>query len=131
MIALDTNVLVRFVVDDDDAQCAKAHRLIARAIGRGESIFISDVTLCEFVWVLRSAYRFPRRQIADTLGQLLDASHLEFQGQPGLAAALSAYRAGKGDFADYVIRSRARGAGCESVATFDRALHAEDAFVTP
>jgi predicted nucleic-acid-binding protein len=129
VIALDTNVLVRFVVADDAEQAARAKALVARATAQGEALFVSDVVLCEFVWVLQAAYRFPRGIVVRTLGRLLAARALSFRDSAAVARALDAFARGKGDFADYVILAHAREAGCEGVATFDRALLREDHFV--
>ena len=131
MIALDTNVLVRFLVVDDKAQSAKAARLVKRTVASNETLFVSDVVICETVWVLLSAYQVSRAEVGDILGQLLKATHLSFRDVDGLARALDGFSAGKGDFADYVIKEHARAAGCERVATFDRALLKEEGFVAP
>src|ERR1700694_1167426 len=121
MIALDTNVLVRFLVVDDKAQSAKAGRLVERAGARTEALFASDVVVCETVWVLLSSYQVSRAPVGDLLGQLLQATHLSFRDVDALRRALEAFVAGKGDFADYVIKEAARAAGCDGVVTFDRA----------
>jgi len=131
MIALDTNVLVRFLVEDDNAQSGKAARFVQRAIGGGDALFVSDVVICETVWVLVAAYRVPRREIGETLGQLLMAAHLRFASVDRLSRAREAFVAGKGDFADYVIREEARDAGCDRVVTFDRVLLKEHGFAAP
>ena len=131
MIALDTNVLVRFLVDDDKAQSARAARLIQRAIARDEPLFLSDIVVCETVWVLSSVYRVARAEIGDVLGQLLGATHLVFRDVDVLLRACEAFLRGRGDFADYVIREGARAAGCDEVATFDRSLLREQGFVAP
>jgi predicted nucleic-acid-binding protein len=131
VIALDTNVLVRFLVEDDKAQSAKAAKLVQRAVTRKETLFVSDVVLCETVWVLVSAYRVTRAEVGQVLGQLLKATHLNFRNVDELLQALKAFGAGKGDFADYVIREHARVAGCDEVATFDRALLTEKGFSSP
>jgi predicted nucleic-acid-binding protein len=129
MIALDTNVLVRFLVEDDKAQSAKAARLVERVAARDETLFVSDVVICETVWVLLSAYQVSGAAVGDILGQLFKAKHLSFRDVDGLVRALEAFVAGKGDFADYVIKEHARAAGCDEVATFDRALLKEAGFV--
>lgn len=131
MIALDTNVLVRFLVEDDPAQSARAARLIDRAVARNEALFVSDLVLCETVWVLLSAYRVPRAEVAALLAQVLKASHLAFRDAEALLRALQGFVRGKGDFADYVIREHALMAGCDDVATFDRALLKEKGFIAP
>lgn len=131
MIALDTNVLVRFLVDDDAAQRERARRLLARALRDDERVLVSVIVACETVWVLSSAYSFTREQIAGVLDSLLRSPQLEFEHADDVRAALEAHRSGRGDFADYVIRERARRNGCEAVATFDKTLLKERGFVAP
>ena len=131
MIALDTNVLVRFLVEDDEAQTAKAAALIEHTIDSGDALFVADVVLCETVWVLAGSYHVSRVEITKTLRDLLRAKHLIFAASDQLARALDAFAEGRGDFADYVIREHARAADCEAVATFDRALLQERGFVAP
>jgi predicted nucleic-acid-binding protein len=131
MIALDTNVLMRFLVEDDKAQSARAARFVAKAIARDDPLFISDVVMCETVWLLVAAYQVPRQEIGETLGRLLMAAHLRYADVDRLSRALNAFLTGKGDFADYLIREEARAAGCEQVATFDRVLLKERAFIAP
>ncbi len=131
MIALDTNVLVRFLVQDDDGQTARVQALLQRAIDQGVSCYVSDVALCELVWVLERSYKIHREEIGQGLRQLLRARHLLFSSTDRLFRALKAYASRRGDFADYVIREHARSAGCESVATFDKALLTEQGFMAP
>lgn len=131
MIALDTNVLIRFLVEDDPVQCRQAKALIRRAIASGEPCFVSEVVLCEIVWVLESSYRVERVEIGRVLDRLLRAQRLRFRSSERLARALAAYTSGRGDFADYWIREAAGEGGCESVATFDRALLREPGFTSP
>lgn len=131
MIALDTNVLVRFVVADDAQQSARARALVERAESEGEALFVSDVVLCELVWVLQAAYRFPRAVVVQTLRRMLQARVLAFRDSTALGRATDAYASGKGDFADYVVREHARAAGCEKVVTFDAALLREPSFERP
>lgn len=84
--------------------------------------------LCELVWVLTRRADLSRTQIAKALDQLL-RTELIVVSDPGVAdRALRAYRAGKGDFADYLIREQARALDAEEVHTFDRALKGEDGF---
>jgi predicted nucleic-acid-binding protein len=131
MIAVDTNVLVRFLVNDDKAQSARAVRLIERVAARDETLFVSDAVICEAVWVLQSGYQVPRSQIGAILDQLFKAARLAFRDVDGLMRALAAFVAGKGDFADYLIQEHARAAGRDEVVTFDRALLKEPGFVAP
>ncbi len=131
MIGLDTNVLVRFLVRDDEKQSRRATELIKGAVDRDEQLFVSDIVMCETVWVLSSAYGFTRAEIVGALGGLVRARNLVFGSTDRLARALDAYRDGKGDFADYLIREHARAAGADTVATFDRALLKDQGFVSP
>jgi predicted nucleic-acid-binding protein len=128
VIALDTNVLVRYLVQDDARQSAAAAKLIDRTITEGDALFVSDVVLCEVVWVLAGSYRVPRPEIATVLRELLRARHLVFSASDQLVRALDAFVGGKGDFADYVIREHALAAGCAAAATFDRVLLRERGF---
>ena len=131
MIALDTNVLIRFLVEDDEAQSRRATKLIEGAVARDEQLFVSDIVMCETVWVLSSAYGFSRDEIVDALSQLLRARSVVFNSADSIARALDAYRKEKGDFADYLIREHARSAGADTVATFAGALLEESGFSKP
>jgi predicted nucleic-acid-binding protein len=131
VIALDTKVLVRFLVEDDAAQTARAAELIDGVASADQRLFVSDIVVCELVWVLDAAYRIPRSEIARTLTELLRAKQLQFASTDRLARAIHAFSAGRGDLADYLIREHARDAGCSEVATFDRALLKEPGFVSP
>ena len=131
MIALDTNVLVRYLVEDEPRQSAEATRLIDAAAAAGESIFISQIVLCELVWVLSFAYDVSRREIAAILQQLRRASNLVIESADQVQRAIDSFERGKGDVADYLIAEHAVAQGCTVVATFDRALHSDRRFVRP
>ena len=131
MIALDTNVVVRFLVADEPRQAARARAVVASAISAGETLLIPDVVWCETVWVLDSAYQFDRAAISTTLRRLLGARGVAARSYDRIGAALDAYERGRGDFADYLIREDARAEGCEAVVTFDRALLREEGFRAP
>lgn len=122
MRGLDTNVLVRYLTQDDPAQAAKATVLIEDAARRGDRLHIDDVVLCELVWVLKGAYGFKKQPIVDALTALVDAAQFHVLDRDLLREAVHAFREGKGDLADYVLGLRNRKAGCNGTATFDRAL---------
>lgn len=128
MKAVDTNVLVRYLVEDDPAQSKKAAAFFDRAVRAGETIHVPDLVLVETVWVLSSCYRVARADVAQTLLRLLRARHLAFAAPDGLQRAADAYASGRGDFADYMIREAAGAAGCDEVVTFDTALLLEAGF---
>lgn len=129
MIALDTNVLIRYLVEDDEKQTALAASLIDRSIVRGERLFVSDIVVCEAVWVLSFSYKSTRSEISVVLRNLFRTRHLEFASVEQLVRALEDYSAGRGDFADYLIRQHAQSFECESVATFDAELLKERGFI--
>ena len=128
MIALDTNILVRLVLYDDEAQAKAAERLLVRARRERTEVFVADVVLCELVWVLSRRAGLSRADIAAALDQLLRTELVVVADPAIVERALAAYRAGRGDFADYLIREQARTAGAREVATFDRMLKGEADF---
>jgi len=131
LLALDTNVLLRTLVEDNPAQTEAARRCLLRADSGEYRLFVSTVVLCELEWVLERRYRLSRVEIAGFIGVLLTAPALEIECHDSVARALSAYRAGKGDLSDYVIREAGRRAGCSSVLTFDKPLMREEGFKAP
>jgi len=131
VIALDTNIVVRLLVDDDASQRGHATALLDLADAEGAQLFIPEPVLCELVWVLRTCYRRTRSEIADSLDVLSGSRQLRFASSDRVAAAIARFRGGKGDFADYLIRECAESESCTAVATFDDALLQERGFVHP
>jgi predicted nucleic-acid-binding protein len=112
-IAVDTNVLVRYLTWDDEGQAIEA----ARAIEGADAIVVPTIVLCELVWVLKRAYRYAGREIIDILRRLLAIRPVEID-RPAAEAGIAMLRRG-GDFADGVIRYEADGAKCDCVVTCD------------
>jgi predicted nucleic-acid-binding protein len=101
MAALDTNILVRWLTNDDTRQCAIVARLFDAAIKQGERLFVTVTVLLELEWVLRARYHFDRQQVTMALNALLDVTELEFQTEPALEQALWLFKqTGPRDFAD-------------------------------
>ena len=128
MTGLDTSVLVRYLTQDDAAQARRANALLADAAAKGERCFIGKVVLCELAWVLRGAYGFDRVTIASTLERILATAQLAFEDKDVVRRAFEDYRAGKADFADYLIGHSGQAAGCAATATFDRRLKGNKVF---
>ena len=128
MIGLDTNVLVRYLTQDDATQARKADALISGAVARRDRCVIGPVVLCELVWVLRDAYETPKDQLVMTLERILSTQQFEILEKDRMREAFDAYRTGRADFADYVIGSANRFAGCTETATFDRRLRGAAGF---
>lgn len=128
MRGLDTNVVVRYLTQDDLRQSRAANAIIEAALAGGERIHLDTIVLCELVWVLRSAYGYERATVADALKKLLEASQLSLDDRDRLHEAARLYAAGTGDFADYVIGLRNQAAECHTTLTFDRAHQGSDLF---
>ena len=119
MIGVDSNVLVRYVTQDDLVQSPVATRLL-ESFTPEDPGFVSLVALIETVWVLRSSYDATRSQIQHVVEMLLRASGLVVEQRDLVWAALRAYDRGNADFGDYLIEGAGRAAGCEFTLTFDR-----------
>ena len=119
MLAVDTNVLVRILIDDPGAarQCAAARKLAAAA----DRVYVSQVVQIETVWVLESVYGFARAELAEALDVLTGNQSFVLQHADIFRAALAGFRAGPADFSDYVILTQARTENAD-LATFDRKL---------
>ena len=122
MIGLDTNVLVRYLTRDDEAQWKQAEEIISNA----ESCFISNVVLCELVWVLRGKpYKYSQSEILKIIELLLQSSKLNFANRTVIYQALRLNKLGKADFADYLIGAVNHNYECNITVTFDRKLKGE------
>ena len=119
MIALDTNVLVRFLVQDDPEQALLATDIVEQLRDDAPG-FVSREVLVELVWVLERAYLFSRGQIAGVLDGLLAATELQIEGSDDIGPALELYRNDGFGFADLMIVAAARRVGASELLTFDR-----------
>lgn len=118
MIGLDTNVLVRYIMQDDPKQSPKAVKLI-ESCSDVDAGYITLVSVIELVWVLSSCYDLTREQVAQALDALLRARQLVVQQAAQVLRALRVFKATKADFADCLIERSAAHAGCEKTMTFD------------
>jgi predicted nucleic-acid-binding protein len=119
MLGVDTNVLVRYLVRDDQSQYEKVRRLIEREVRQGEPVLVSLLVLLETEWVLRSRYALSKPEILAALSALLDTSDLEFEDEPCVEQAVYAWKEAQVEFADCLIAARHRRLGCEATASFD------------
>jgi predicted nucleic-acid-binding protein len=120
MRGLDTNVLVRYITDDDPEQSPIAKRLIQDAEDKGDRLYINTVVLCELCWTLRGGrYRYDRPTIAAVLEKILAIKLFEIQNRDLVNRATRDYQLGKADFADYLIGLSNQRAGCEDTVSFD------------
>ena len=128
MIGLDTNVLVRYLTQDDPAQARRANAAIAEHAASGQRCYISQIVLCELTWVLGESYDQTKADLVKTLDLILATKQFEIGGKDLVRAALDAFRDGRGDFADYLIGLQHGEAGCAETITFDRRLRESLAF---
>jgi predicted nucleic-acid-binding protein len=119
MLGIDTNVLVRFLVRDDEAQFEKTRKLIKREIAAGRRIFVNQLVLMESEWVLRSRYAVPKNQIIEAISGLLDATDIQFEDEPSIEEALFMWKEAAADFADCLIGAKNRRLGCRATVSFD------------
>jgi predicted nucleic-acid-binding protein len=122
VISLDTNVLVRYLTQDDAKQFQDASALLLGLEKQHQTALLSTIVLCETVWVLTRAYKIERIHIADMLDKLLSTSLFVIDNKDTVREAIDLYRTGKGDFADYMIGIYSRNLGSVTVATFDETL---------
>jgi predicted nucleic-acid-binding protein len=119
MLGIDTNVLVRFLVRDDEAQFERARKLIKREVAAGRRVFVNQLVLMETEWVLRSRYDIPKNQIIAAISGLLDASDVQFEDEPAIEEALFIWKDSTADLADCLIGAKNRRLGCQATASFD------------
>jgi predicted nucleic-acid-binding protein len=120
MMGLDTNVLVRFLVRDDEEQFERAQELIRREARRDEPVCISLLVLLETEWVLRSRYKLGKAQILGAFSELLSVDDVRFEDEPSIAYALFMWKDSAAQLADCLIGARNWALGCTATATFDQ-----------
>jgi predicted nucleic-acid-binding protein len=120
VIALDTNVLVRYLVRDDARQTRLATQAIESSCTHEDPGFVSQFVLCELVWVLVQGYGYARDEVALVLRKLLAARDLAVESREVAWQALNLYEEGPADVSDYVIGLSGRAARAEATWTFDR-----------
>ena len=128
MIGIDTNVLVRHLVQDDPLQSRVAIKVITTQCTREDPGFINRIVLCELVWVLESAYGYSKETIVNVLDKLLRTSQLKIEDTQSAWTSFRMYQQGKADFADCLLGATNRVNGCEWTGTFDQAASKLDGF---
>jgi predicted nucleic-acid-binding protein len=119
MIGIDTNVLVRYLTHDDPAQAAAADRVMS-SLSCDSPGFLSLIVIAELVWVLSISYRYQKKEIEQVLENLLRSKELTIDRAEIVSQAFRSFRAGRADFADYLIERCAHSAGCKFTITFDQ-----------
>ncbi len=120
MIGLDTNVLVRYLTQDDPVQAAKAAQIFERRLTLNNPGFISVVVMVETVWVLDRAYGLRNSAIAAIVERLLQVEVLVIENEQEVYTAMVVLKQGRGSFADALIAELGARAGCKHTLTFDK-----------
>ena len=128
MIGLDTNIVVRYLTQDDPKQSPIATRLMEKTLSSEDPGFISIIVLAEVVWVLVSLYSVDRAGVADVVSGLLTTEQLRVESAELVWRAKRRYEASKADFSDALIAECAVAAGCKRAVTFDRTAAATSGF---
>ncbi len=120
MMAVDTNVLVRFLVRDDEKQAETVRRRLKQAEERRERLTIPLLVVLETIWVLESAYGKTRDEIMDAFRDLRQMAVFEFEAERVVDGFLADGTKYKADLADILIAHSAVASGCHKVLTFDQ-----------
>ena len=120
MIGVDTNILVRFLVQDDEQQAQKVNALFESTEDSKQQLFVSTAVVLELMWVLKAVYDVPREAILYSLNELLSMSVLDFQDQTSVRAFIISAENNTFDLSDLLIGQMAKDIGCETTVTFDK-----------
>lgn len=120
MIGLDTNILIRYLTQDDPVQSAKATEILERRLTEKNPGFVSVVAMVETVWVLDRAYSLTTREIATAIEGLLQVNVLAIENEQEVFRAMVVLKQGRGSFADALIAELGARVGCTRTLTFDR-----------
>lgn len=128
MIAVDSNILIRYVVKDVPSLAEKATALVNDALSRREPIFVSLVVLVECVWVLKTTYRYPKTHLISFVEVLLQETGFLLENRDAVIDSLQEFRTGRGDVADYLIGQLGKARGSSTTFTFDQGLRGSPHF---
>jgi predicted nucleic-acid-binding protein len=120
MVGLDTNVIVRYLTQDDPVQSRLAANLIEKRLTVEEPGFVSIVAMVETVWVLDRSYGLTGVEQAAAIERMLQVDVLHIQHEQEVFTAMVAVKQGRGSFADALIAELAARAGCDHTVTFDQ-----------
>jgi len=129
VIGLDTNLLLRSILDDDREQFLRATKYIAAHCSAAEPGFVNRIVVCELAWTLERSYRISRETIADAMAGLLASVDLTIEDAEEIRGLLPAYRAGTVGFVDLLLARLNLRQGCSATAAFDRKAARIEGFV--
>lgn len=121
MIGIDTNILIRYLTNDDEQQSAEVLKLLEQYSGIESSIYINNIVLCEVVWVLEAAYEYPTQDIIHALKLVLQTPEFAFENHVNIVKVLYDYEQSNGaDFSDILISITNIDKGCIATYSFDK-----------
>lgn len=120
MKGIDTNILIRFLVGDDELQAKKVYKIFKKTESEKNELFVPLLVMLEFIWVLESVYEIPRADILESISELLLMPILKFEQQSALQQFIHAAQGNKYDLSDLLFSHSAKSQGCETVITFDK-----------
>jgi predicted nucleic-acid-binding protein len=120
MLALDTNILVRLVTNDDPTTAQRIQLALDAELAFERQCMVGHIVLCELVWVLQRLYGYSLTQCQQTVSSLLGFAGLRFESLPVVLAAYKAWEKQGGDWADHLIGSQMQALGCDVVLTLDK-----------
>lgn len=126
MIGIDTNILVRYLTQDDIEQAKTAESLLDKYLTKPKSVFVNNIIICELIWILDRGYKYSKDQIIKVVRQILSTEEFAFENQNVLWLALEQFEKKRLDFSDALIGQLNKNKGCESTFTFDKAALAEN-----
>jgi predicted nucleic-acid-binding protein len=129
VIGIDTNVLVRYILEDDPVWSAPAQRFIDNDCTMDRPGHVNLVVLVELVWVLNQTPGWGKDEICTVISELLLADNLVVENQVLVSSALEAFRQGGADFPDFIIAALNQAAGAATTVTIDKDAAKEPGFV--
>ena len=127
MIGIDTNILIRYLTNDDEQQSTEVLKILEQYSGIESSIYINNIVLCEVVWVLEAAYKYPKQDITHALKLVLQTPEFAFENHVNIVKVLYDYEQSSGaDFSDILISVTNIDKGCITTYSFDKKLVSMD-----
>lgn len=128
MIGIDTNVIIRYIVQDDPEQAKAATKLIEQSCSLDNPGYINHIVLCEIVWVLRRSYKLDKQNIYRVIEQIMRTDRLMIEDLQLVWKALETFKGTKADFADCLLSQRNLQAGCRYTAALDDAASVTEGY---
>ncbi len=128
MIGIDTNILVRYIAQDDELQSHIATEFIENYCSNDNKIFVNHLVICELVWVLKKCYKLSKPKTINVIQHILQISQFSIENAQIIWQALTDYKKGSADFADYVVGRTNIFNNCDETITFDKKASESNGF---